>query len=98
MTDPTQLASEELFTNPEAPCCLGNDTDECQYCPKEERALRAISAGTYRPMTQVEREFCTREIARVEGYSETDAEGDDANVARTVLHAWTDYCRDKGLL
>lgn len=96
MGDP--LASKELFTEPEAPCCLGQDTDECMYCPKEERALRAIVAGNYRHMTQDERDYCKREIASVEGYSEKDAEGSDADVANTVLHAWLDYCRDKGML
>jgi hypothetical protein len=97
MTD-AQVPSDELFTNPVAPCCLGNGSDECQYCPKEERALRSISAGQYRPMTPAERDWCKREIARVEGYSEADAEGTDSNVASTVLRAWQDYCRDKGLL
>jgi hypothetical protein len=90
--------SDELFTNPEAPCCLGDGTDECQYCPKEERALRAISAGQYRPMSEAERDYCKRQIAAVEGYSGADAEGADADVARTVISAWRDYCRDKGML
>jgi hypothetical protein len=49
-------------------------------------------------MTPAERDWCRDEIARIEGYTEKDAEGDDADVARTVLSAWTDYCRDKGLL
>lgn len=89
MSDPVTL-----FADP-APCCM--DDAFCQ-CGFQERALRAISAGQYRPMTPAERDWCKQEIAAVEGYSEKDAEGDDANVARTVLHAWTDYCRDKGLL
>jgi hypothetical protein len=93
-----QVTSEELFTNPVAPCCLAINPDHCQNCPKEERALRAICAGQYRLMTQAEREYCKRQIAAVEGYSEADAEGADADVARTVLRAWQDYCRDKGLL
>lgn len=90
--------TNELFTNPEGQCCLGPDRDGCLGCPKEERALREIAAGQYRPMTQAERDYCKREIAAVEGYSENDAEGADADVARTVLSAWTDYCRDKGML
>jgi hypothetical protein len=83
----TQPTSEALFTDPEAPCCLGPDQDDCAGCPKEERALRAISAGTYRLMTEAERDYCKRQIAAVEGYTEADAEGSDANVARTVLNA-----------
>lgn len=94
----SQLPSNDLFTNPEGPCCLGAGNEGCLGCLKEERALREISAGLYRPMTQAERDFCKREIAAVEGYSESDADGTDADVARTVLHAWTDYCRDKGAL
>jgi hypothetical protein len=90
--------SDELFTKPVAPCCMAMNPDHCQNCPNEERALRAISAGEYRPMTPAEREWCKRQISAVEGYSEADAEGADADVARTVLCAWTDYCRDKGLL
>lgn len=94
---PTPLPPDELFADP-APCCLGDGHDGCVGCPKEERALREIIAGRYRPMTPAEREYCKREIASVEGYSESDAEGSDADVANTVLHAWQDFCRDKGLL
>jgi hypothetical protein len=101
MNSPTQVPPDELFTGPEAPCCLGQipgESEDCPGCPKEERALRAIIAGQYRPMTGAERDYCKREIAAVEGYSEADAEGSDADVARTVLSAWQDYCRDKGML
>lgn len=49
-------------------------------------------------MTPAEREWCMQEITRVEGFSPSDAEGTDAEVASTVLNAWTTYCRDKGLL
>lgn len=98
MSDPTSLSSENLFSTPEAPCCLGDGHAECVGCPKEERALRAICAGQYRLMTPAERDYCKRQIASVEGYTEADAEGSDPEVARTVLNAWRDYCRDKGLL
>ena len=66
-------------------------------CTLEERALRHCMAGktTLKPE---QRKYCHDQIVAVEGYSERDTEGDDADVARTVLHAWTDYCRDKGLL
>jgi hypothetical protein len=97
----TPAAIDELFTNPEAGCCLAEDIShelQCAGCPKEERALRAIIGGSYRPMTQAERDYCKREITSVEGYTEADAEGTDADVARTVLNAWRDYARDKGLL
>ena len=45
------------------------------------------------------REWCLREIAKVEGYGREAYETvPDAKLAAGVLHAWTDYCRDKGLL
>lgn len=91
--------AEGLF-NDDPGCCMGteNGNQQCYGCPREERALHAIMAGRYRAMTQAERDWCKRQIASVEGYSESDAEGSDADVARTVTHAWVDYCRDKGLL
>lgn len=68
-------------------------------CGREERILRHVSEGKHYPaFTPEEREWCTQQIASVEGYSEQDATGTDAQVARTVLSAWTDYCRDKGLM
>jgi hypothetical protein len=91
-----QLPKDELFSD-FAPCCQGPEAGVCA-CGFQERALRAVIAGEYRPMSQPERDWCKQEIAHVEGYSESDAEGSDADVARTVLHAWTDYARDKGLL
>lgn len=78
-------------------CQCGDDLPGC-ICQPEEKALRAIMAGCYRPMTPAEREWCMREIIAVEGYRSEDAEGTDADVARTVLNAWKDYCLDKGLL
>lgn len=93
----TQLTAEKQLFWDSAPCCQGPEAEGCA-CAREERALRAIIAGEYRPMTQAERDWCRGEIVAVEGYNAKDAEGSDADVARTVLHAWTDYCRDKGLL
>lgn len=65
-----------------------------------ERALRGWQDGRMAaPMTPDQRETCLAEIERVEGYSRGDHERDiDKELARTVLTAWTDYCRDKGLL
>lgn len=88
--------SNELFAD-FAPCCEGPDEPGCA-CGFQERALRAVIAGQYRPMTPDERAWCKQEITSVDGYTEKDAEGDDPEVARTVLRAWSDYCRDKGLL
>lgn len=94
-TDRNPRAAPEFPTYPCA-CYLGEDGCICQ---SEERALRHIAAGnTAEPMTAEQREWCKREIVSVEGYAEKDAEGADADVARTVLHAWVDYCRDKGLM
>ena len=67
-------------------------------CPDAERALRHISAGRY-TMNDAEREWCLAEIDSVEGHSRLDHVGaTDADIARGVLGAWTDYCRDKGLI
>ncbi len=50
-------------------------------------------------MTAEQREFCLTEIGNVEGYRRADyEESDDADLASGVLSAWTDFCRDKGLL
>jgi hypothetical protein len=86
----------ELFTDP-APCCSEPDAIGC-VCGPHERALRAIASSQYRAMTSAERDWCKQEIVSIEGYDESSAEGTDADVARTVLHAWTDYCRDKGMI
>lgn len=50
-------------------------------------------------MNTEQREFCLREIDRIEGYKRAEHESeDDSDLANTTLSAWTDYCRDKGLL
>lgn len=76
---------------------------ECPYgcqCPPGEKALRFILGhrpGTY--FTQEQREWCLDEIGSVEGYRREDyADLSDPEIARGVLDAWLDYCRDKGLL
>lgn len=86
---------------PDAPClCFDGgpfDKDDdgpgCM-CGISERALRAGVA-----LTQEQREWCLNEIASVEGHSRKDWESEnDADLGRGVLSAWTDYCRDKGLM
>ena len=50
-------------------------------------------------MTIEQRNECLDEIDRVEGYDRSDYENeDDARLAGSVLFAWADYARDKGLL
>lgn len=87
---------------PPAPCCRphGNEADFWCGCPPAERALRAWKDGRVMPpMTPEQREWCLREIAAVEGYDRRRHEAEpDAELARTVLYAWADYCHDQGLL
>jgi len=82
---------------PAVACCMGDDG--C-VCGPMERALRGWSASRApSPMSAEQREACLDEIGRVEGYERATHEGDDdTQLANTVLSAWTDYCRDKGLL
>ena len=50
-------------------------------------------------MNELERKWCLDEIGNVEGYTRADYEAySDGDLASTVLRAWTDFCRDKGLL
>ena len=82
------------------PGCCDPSPDGC-ICPPMERALRGWMRqdSFLTPMTPEQREACLAEIDRVEGHSRTDHDGaDDAQIARGVLDAWTDFCRDKGLL
>lgn len=84
---------------PEGCICpgMGGEDGGCA-CPAAERALRAISRGDYE-LTDEAREWCLDQIASVEGYERSQYEGDaDRHVANGVLHAWADYCRDKGLM
>jgi hypothetical protein len=92
---PSMAAIEALA--PEECICFGPTGPSC-VCPDAERALRAIARGDYE-LTDDAREWCLTEIDRVEGHSRVDHDGDaDRHVANGVLSAWTDYCRDKGLL
>lgn len=79
--------------------CMGS-MDGC-VCLPMERAMRAwkLKEGSMPPMTPEQREACLHEIGQVEGYSRADYEStDDATLAGGVIDAWTDYCRDKGLI
>lgn len=80
-------------------CICFNEGAEC-VCPQCEAVLRAFAARKItRSMTPDERAWCLDEIASVEGYDRRDyAEYLDGDLAHTVIVAWADYCRDKGLL
>lgn len=79
-------------------CWCFADEDQGCMCPAGERALRRLTTGRG-VMTDAQREWCFAEIDKVEGFSRADFEGlEDKYVAGGVLNAWTDYCRDKGLL
>lgn len=69
-------------------------------CLPMERALRGWSRGAeMAAMKPEQREFCLSEVTQIEGYTRADGEGlNDADLSRLVLAAWTDYCRDQGLL
>jgi hypothetical protein len=86
-------------------CCgeAGQDMDgnNLCVCGAEERVLRAYMRNDSKlgSMNAEDREWCLGEIAQVEGYDRKDYEScNDAQLARGVLNAWRDYCRDIGLL
>lgn len=77
--------------------CFPDDPEFCA-CTHQERGMRAVLRGAG-PISEAEREWCLTEIDRVEGHSRADYDGADAALlVRGVFGAWTDYCRDKGLL
>ena len=87
------------------PGCPKIDGCICRYpygcvCPADEKALRAWKSGSLETeMTPAQRKWCSDEIASVEGYTrEGHDTATDSELASEVLVAWTDYCRDKGLL
>lgn len=93
MPDPIPATVCQCYLNPVL-------AEQCE-CPDAERALRAWTGQSplVPAMTPEQREWCLSEIDSVEGYRRSDYESDtDAHVARGVLDAWTDFCRDKGLL
>lgn len=85
---------------PAACVCYAPADGEICVCSATEAALRAYIATLPMPaMTPEQRTYCLDEIASVEGYDRKDYEAcDDAALARGVLYAWMDFCRDKGLL
>lgn len=96
-----KVTPDELF-KPEAvmDCMCLSPTEQEEsgcLCPLRERYLRHVMARK-QTLTPEQREWCKAEILQVEGYSQEDTEHDDGNLAHTVLRAWTDFCRDKGLL
>jgi hypothetical protein len=92
-----------VFDRTSAPCCWDgteNAGDSC-VCGAEERVLRAYAGGiqTLPQMTEEQKKWCLDEIGQVEGYERREHLTDsDIDLANTVLRAWVDYCRDKGLL
>ena len=103
----TKHLSEEFLFDPYyldwpvAGCCMtgGEATIGC-LCPPVERALRGWSSGKLTvPMTKNQREYCLKEIAMVEGHTREEHEQDnDRQLALSVIDAWVDYSRDKGML
>lgn len=82
--------------------CLCNPVptpgDAC-FCSPTERGLRAIKAGASPyAMTAAERDWCLEQVRAVEGWDDHPADDPDDYLARAVLCAWLDFCRDKGLL
>ena len=82
------------------PCYEGDQEPLACVCLPIERVLRAyIAHALMPPLSTWQREAILEEIAHVEGYDrESYVACDDADLARGVLHALADYCRDKGLL
>jgi hypothetical protein len=95
--------TSEMPELPSVPCtCLDKEdrADVGCACGDSERVLRFITGQAHDIIfTDAQREWCLSEIASVEGYRREDYAGEPTdNLARAVLEAWTDYCRDKGLI
>ena len=91
------MTAQPNITWPQVPCQCNRGT--C-ICPPEKTALRAwVKKNQTTSMTAEQRTWCLDEIASVEGFDPADYEHlPDDQLARGVLNAWTEYCRDKGLL
>lgn len=99
MSDKTvRLSHVEVFAPLDCVCEL-EDPGDC-FCTKAEKALRYIAGNPLGvKLSPAAREQCLTEIDSVEGYDRKDYENvSDADLANTVLDAWRDYARDKGLL
>ncbi len=95
---PAPVTAEPTWPSTDA-CCFGPDYSGACVCGPAERILR-VWAGKPAAvlMTPQQRAWCISEILAVEGYSQRDVDGvDDAMIAATVLNAWRDSARDKGL-
>jgi hypothetical protein len=92
----------EIPECPEIGGCICYANPSGCVCGKTEKALRAWAspeAALILPMTLQQREWCLSEIDSVEGHSREDYRAStDGELARGVIGAWLDYCRDKGLL
>lgn len=89
------------FDNFERQECHKEPCPYQDHCVGAEMALRHYdyATATPPPMTPEQREWCLDEISGVEGYNRLEWFGsDDKTLAKGVLSAWADYCRDKGLL
>ena len=81
-------------------CCFAGEESGC-VCGPQERVLRAYidSEPGLQAMTPEQRIWCLLEIDQIEGHDRKDHEADsDPQLARSVLSAWMDYCRDKGMI
>lgn len=83
--------------------CICDGQSAC-VCTPGERTLRAYCDPntTFRfeaPMTSEMRQECLDQIGMVEGFKREEyVDAPDALLANGVLHAWEEYCRDKGVL
>lgn len=102
------LASNAPFDPTTSPCTCEGWSDqngkphEMCVCAKgaggAERVLRFVMHVDGR-LSSAQREWCLTEIDSVEGHRRADHEHDtDGELAHATIDAWTDYCRDKGLM
>jgi hypothetical protein len=86
---------------PVYPCsCFDPGQGWACMCEPSEKALRWFSTKPSADlMTAEQRAWCRAQLASVEGHRADECNGsDDATLARSVIFAWRDYCRDKGML
>lgn len=89
------------------PCiCIATDpsVDLACICGDVERCLRGWAAAyPMPPMTPNQRTWCVEEIRRAGDSTQQPGPvelhlADDDTLAKAVLTAWQDYCRDNGLI
>jgi hypothetical protein len=106
MNQHSQVEADAIPGVTSQPCqCFGSvwvPTAKDCICTATERFIRAHShdaKGELPPLTPEQRTWMLDQIGQVEGYNRADHEGEtDQQLASSVLYAWRDYCRDKGLL